>query len=169
MNALIEANIGCLEQGISFLETLPAETYHRKCDEVFSSSIGSHIRHNIDHYNVLIEGIVDARIDYDSRHRSPVIEQDPSEASAAMSRLVDLLKTLESEDMDRPIEIRMHDGGESAWSRSTLRRELQFLLSHTVHHYALVVSIATRYKVDQFPEGFGVAPSTLQYYKGTGV
>ena len=51
---------------------------------------------------------------------------------------------------------------EDEWSGSTVRRELQFLLSHSIHHYALIATIchANGFPV---PEGFGVAPSTLRY------
>ena len=47
-------------------------------------------------------------------------------------------------------------------SQSTFARELQFLASHTVHHYALI-SIASRMQGIMPAEGFGIAPSTLKY------
>lgn len=168
MNTLIEANLSCLEQGIDLLGSLPPEIYTRKCDDVFGSSIGGHFRHNIDHYLALREGFAGARIDYDARNRSEIMEDNPDEASRTMARLVSFLESIGNEDLEKPLEIRMDDGGDSTWSKTTLRRELQFLLSHTIHHYALVVSIATRYNICDFPKGFGVAPSTLHHREATG-
>ncbi|MEP0552783.1 MAG: hypothetical protein ABJE29_00430, partial [Balneola sp.] len=52
--------------------------------------------------------------------------------------------------------------GESPWSVSSIRRELQFLVSHTVHHYALIGLILKTMDVE-VPEDFGVAPSTLKH------
>ena len=168
MNTLIEANLICLEQGISFLETLPADIYSRKCNAVFGSSIGGHFRHNIDHYLAFMEGFESSRIDYDARERSDRMEENPLEASRKMAGVASFLRGIGNEDLDKSLSIRMDDGGDCTWSKTSLRRELQFLLSHTIHHYALVVAIATRYKVDEFPEKFGVAPSTLRYRQALG-
>ncbi len=168
MNTLIEANLSCLEQGITLLEAIPPTVYARKCPEIFGSSIGGHFRHNIDHYVAFMDGLEFSEIDYDARDRSETTEEDPLEASRIMARLSICLKQIEEDDPDRPLRIRMDDGGDSAWSQTTLRRELQFLLSHTIHHYALVVSIATRYGINEFPDGFGVAPSTLNYHEAKG-
>jgi hypothetical protein len=54
------------------------------------------------------------------------------------------------------------EGDERPWTHSSARRELQFLLSHTVHHYALIAMICRQYGVG-VEEDFGVAPSTLKY------
>ena len=44
---------------------------------------------------------------------------------------------------------------------STLSRELQFLVSHTVHHDALIAAAARALGVATEPD-FGIAPSTLK-------
>jgi hypothetical protein len=43
-----------------------------------------------------------------------------------------------------------------------MARELEFLLSHTVHHYA-IVAILCRLQGIAVDDGFGVAPSTLRH------
>jgi uncharacterized damage-inducible protein DinB len=53
-------------------------------------------------------------------------------------------------------------GEPDTWTRSTVARELQFLLSHTVHHYALV-AIRLRLAGREPAAGFGVSPSTLRF------
>ena len=55
-------------------------------------------------------------------------------------------------------------GEEQQWSRSTLRRELQFLLSHTIHHFALIGLLLSFHGVEPGEE-FGVAPSTLKHWR----
>ena len=63
---------------------------------------------------------------------------------------------------------RFHDRSEDdaapPWSTSSVERELQFLSSHTVHHYALI-AVILRLNGVQPEEGFGVAPSTQRYWK----
>lgn len=163
--SLIEAHLSSLGQGISFLKHIPAEAYRAPCQGVFNSSIGGHIRHNLDHYLAFAKGWEEGRIDYDARERNPDLETDPEVALALMEQLKTTMEGLSEADLDRPLQIRMDDGGDSSWSGTSLRRELQFLLSHTIHHYALVVSIATRNGFTEFPEAFGVAPSTLNYQR----
>lgn len=168
MNSLISANIACLQQGIDLLNSFPGPDYGRACPEVFGSSIGGHIRHNLDHYLAFTASYPTGDIDYDDRQRSLAVETDPLAAAAVMEKLCTWMEAHAGDDLDQPLRIRMDDGGDSTWSQTTLRRELQFLLSHTIHHYALVVSIATRHGHNDFPEGFGVAPSTIHYQEQKG-
>ena len=60
----------------------------------------------------------------------------------------------------------MDCGRSGEWCASTGRRELQFLLSHSVHHYAIIAMICGQHEIE-VPEGFGVAPSTLKYREST--
>ena len=168
MNTLIEANLSCLQQGIGLLEVIPGDLYTKKCNSVFGSSIGGHFRHNIDHYLAFQKGFEQKQVDYDARRRDHAIEQQPDVARDAMAGIVDFFNAISGETLDTPMKIRMDDGGDATWSQSSLRRELQFLLSHTIHHYALVVSIATQQAYSQFPDGFGIAPSTLHHREKTG-
>ena len=46
---------------------------------------------------------------------------------------------------------------------SSLARELQFLTSHTIHHFAVIALILRAMDVEVDRE-FGVAPSTLRYW-----
>lgn len=169
MNTLIEANMSCLQQGIELLNELSPELYRKKCANVFGSSIGGHFRHNIDHYLAFRDGFAGKRVDYDARLRNASIEEDPVVAQDTLLQMGTFFEKVTLEDLDMPMEISMDDGGDSTWSRSSLRRELQFLLSHTIHHYALVVAIATQNGHGEFPDGFGVAPSTLHHREKLGI
>ena len=168
MNSLISANMACLAQGIELLEQINPKLYRQTCPEVFESSIGGHIRHTIDHYGAFLGGAEGGEIDYDARERDLSIEEDAGVAIGMMRKLMAGLEELAGADLERPLRICMDDGGDSGWSRTTLRRELQFLLSHSIHHYALVVSIATRSGLTEFPQGCGVAPSTRRYLEREG-
>ncbi|KAF0093098.1 MAG: hypothetical protein E1N59_3173 [Puniceicoccaceae bacterium 5H] len=163
MTALIADNISCLEQGRELLRTLPAELYHQKCPQCFNSTMGGHMRHNTDHYECFLKGYATGRVDYDDRTRDTMIETDPAYAEGVLARLADGLEQMDASLLDAPLQVKM-DGGESQeWSPSSVRRELQFLLSHTIHHYALMVAIGQCSGFNTFPDRFGVAPSTLKH------
>lgn len=165
MQTLVKDNIDCLKQGIRLLNKVEGSLYRHLSPQCFESTVGGHIRHNIDHYLSFLNGYVQGRIDYDDRKRDARIEEEPEYASQKMQEIIDGLGQIGDLDLDSPVEVKMDCGcvEESApWSHSTFRRELQFLLSHTIHHYALIAVICTLQGVKPDPE-FGVAPSTLKY------
>ncbi|MFO7724729.1 MAG: DinB family protein [Oceanipulchritudo sp.] len=163
MNTLAVSNISCLRQGIELLRNLPEGFYSKPCAEVFGSTIGGHLRHNLDHYKAFMTGMEPGWVDYDARSRDTSIETRPDAAIHLIENLIEKLGTVSEADFDRELQIRMDDGGSSSWSKTTLRRELQFLLSHTIHHYALIASIARRFGFTRLPAEFGIAPSTLSH------
>jgi hypothetical protein len=161
---LVEDNVSLIDQGMRLIRALPAEVFTARSTTTLGASIGGHLRHNLDHYACFLRGLPTGRIDYDDRERAPDIETNPNAANLALQRAADGLRDVPGSVLDRELEVRM-DTGESEerpWTRSTVRRELQFLLSHTVHHYALIAMICHLHErpVD---EDFGVAPSTLKF------
>jgi uncharacterized damage-inducible protein DinB len=163
MDHLIADNVACLEQGMQLLQQLSPELYVRPCATCFNSSIGGHIRHNADHYEQFLAGFGSGRIDYDARSRRAEIEGDPAVAAAALGELRAGLEALASDNLDRALEVKMDGGASAAWTKTSVRRELQFLISHTIHHHALIVAIAGAHGYTELPPGFGVAPSTLKH------
>src|SRR5262245_51244700 len=87
----------------------------------------------------------------------------------AVSCLNDLIVDLGSVafiDYDKVVEALLEGASNSDWSISSLKRELQFLLSHTTHHYALI-ALALRSRGFEPGSEFGVAPSTLRHWRKT--
>ncbi len=70
--------------------------------------------------------------------------------------------------MEPSLRIKVDAADESSWATSSVERELQFLRSHTVHHFALI-AVILRLSGLEPGEEFGVAPSTLRYRKENGV
>lgn len=163
MDHLIEDNLACLEQGIRLLRRLSTELYARPCASCFDSAIGGHMRHNTDHYEQFLAGYAMGRIDYDARSRNREVETDPRRAVTLLENLMGGLREVPPAALDAAVEVRMDGGGAAIWTQSSVRRELQFLISHTIHHYALMVAIARTHGFDDIPAEFGVAPSTLKH------
>lgn len=161
---LIAANRLLLLQGLELLDRLDDDLYATPPGEGVSP-VGSHVRHCLDVYVCFLDGLGGGRIDYDARERDTLIEQDRRYALRLIESIIDRLGDLPGEVEDEPLEVSVDrvDRDEAHWwSRSTGRRELQFLRSHTVHHYALIALLLRQGGTDPGPE-FGVAPSTLAY------
>ncbi|MGH1364697.1 MAG: DinB family protein [Calditrichia bacterium] len=165
IHPVIEQNRQFLSQGIAFLEALEDDQYILDNHEYFSSSIGKHMRHVLDHYRNFVSSI-NGQIDYDSRERDEKVESQRSLAIATCRDLYVALGrlTFPAGGIEASVNVRCNDtsDGKQLWSKSTFLRELQFLSGHTVHHYALISMILRVLKVKQ-PEGFGIAPSTLKH------
>jgi uncharacterized damage-inducible protein DinB len=129
--------------------------------------MGEHLRHIVDMYLALMNEPTVEVVDYDCRRRGAAIEQERAAGIQALESIRDWLLNLAPDRLDSPVTILSEA---SVTSRqicempSTLRRELLFVASHTIHHFALirVVTIHLNVKTD---EGFGYAPATATYLR----
>jgi len=152
-------SIHFLEQGALVLKKMDDRVY--KCHEspFEQGGIGRHIRHVLDHFSLFCDGVNEGVIDYDDRERDSVVEQS---RLRALELFEALKKTMgawmaKSPNLEAGLKVR-HNG---TWCLSSVGRELQHLINHTVHHYAFVALIL-RVQGVGVEDDFGVAPSTLQ-------
>lgn len=136
------------------------------CASLLNSTIGQHLRHNLDHFGAAIGafGCADP-VDYDHRERGTPVETDPDAAIAVLDELRERLHAIRSGDAcDGAIVVRMMltAGGDEAALHSTISRELAFASHHAIHHHAMMAAIAHAHGVP-IPPGFGKAPSTLHH------
>lgn len=170
LSHLLSDNTHLIRQGLAVLGDLDGDLYCSPLPDAGLSGIGGHFRHCIDFYERFLACLAEdnPRLDYDSRDRDEQLERCPSTASARLEQVVRRLETLVPGAARRELLIKSDAVGESAastvWARSTVERELQVLLSHTVHHYALIAVALRLHGLEVDPE-FGVAPSTLRYWQ----
>ncbi len=163
---LAARNAAYLAQGLDLLELLDDGQY--RGPTAGRGGVGAHLRHILDHYDSLWHGLEreDGRVDYDRRGRDGATETDRAQAARRVRDTVDRLAALGGELRGRRVLVAMdcgeRAGEETTLSASTVERELKFLVSHTVHHYALIAALLRQEGFEPGPD-FGVAPSTLRY------
>lgn len=156
-----------LLQPIPLLRRIECAAFVRGDTALGLSSIGAHVRHVGDAVECLLRGIGSGRIDFDARDRDERLERD---AALAIARLVELaarVRSLAAADAPEALMVR-HDAGEGVdapFAATTPERELMFLTTHAVHHWALVAVLLRRAGLEP-PAEFGVAPSTLRFREG---
>ena len=159
-------NIVYLEQGLDLLRTLEDQAYTSAQPPYHESSIGDHLRHCLEHYTSFLNGFDAGMIDYDARARDLRIATSRFFASQTIQDLIVRLHALPQDD--KPLRVKMDCDKDAEhtdpWSLSSVKRELQYLLAHTIHHYALI-AVLLRLQGYTAHEDFGVAPSTLKYRK----
>lgn len=160
--SIIGQCVVALRQGVNLIKGLE--------DEVFSqfeipskASVGTHFRHNLDFVTNLLRGLKTGRIDYNLRERNLQVEQDRQYAISRFESVITEFGNLTSEMLEQRILVRS-ETVEGVWCESSGMRELEFLQSHTIHHYALIEAKLVSFGVS-VPKDFGVAPSTLEFWK----
>ena len=155
----LQSLIAELEHGIAIIRRLEAVTF--RATENGSGSIGAHFRHNLDFVNSFLNGIAERRIDYNDRTRDTLVETRPAYAVEQMEFAIRRLESLKPEMFDRIVMVRS-EINEDLWHASSVAREIEFLHSHTVHHYAVIARLMP-YVADDGFRTFGVAPSTIRF------
>jgi hypothetical protein len=162
------ASRACLAQGLDLLDSLDDEQYARRRGEW--SPIGAHYRHLIEHYQCLLEGLESGKVDYDARRRDVPLEVSRTHAQEVTRALHRRLGTIDGLAPGHPLQIQTRTSVDAAgpeWTSSTLGRELQFLVSHTVHHFALIKLLLAPDGIE-LPAEFGTAPSTVAHNRALG-
>ena len=161
----LEAVLALLAQGGELAHRTPPTAWRQADPSFRNSTLGQHFRHTLDHVAALVHGLDRGEIDYDARERDPLIETSPPAALALASTLArGLEEKAARHPVSRPLVVKsscrcddiVGEGG------STFGRELQFLVSHTVHHFAIMGSICHRLEIATAID-FGMAPSTLKH------
>jgi uncharacterized damage-inducible protein DinB len=155
-------NIHLLQQCFDLLGRINDRLYSHVPRGVTKSGIGGHVRHCLDFYQCFLRGMETGRIDYDARVRNELVERDRKTAMANLETAIRQLRQLPIADDQISIQVKME--GDANWTYSSISRELQFLLSHTVHHFALIAMLL-RLQGFEPAYDFGVAPSTLEQWK----
>ena len=192
---LIKENIDVLQRFLNVIEVLSDSQYVNTDSSLYSSSIGAHARHVIDHYQAFIDGVKCGHINYDNRGREVLLEHDRAAVSERIRYLIGELEQLQTVDGDtrqdipqagtalndscddnflnRTIMVTMDIASlaanvEQAPQQSSIARELAFLHSHTTHHQALVGFIMRVLNIAPLPADMGLAPATIKHREAAG-
>jgi uncharacterized damage-inducible protein DinB len=164
LDDVLAGNREVLAQAADLLARLSDADYVASGGVAGRSSIGAHLRHALDHYRSFFAGLRDGRVDYEARHRDSALEHDRTLAQEEVGRLRRALEQLARGEGDRDLMVNLRsmadEGAAADWSRSSLKRELQFLVSHTVHHFAIIRVRLLDLGLEPDDE-FGMAPSTI--------
>ncbi len=155
-----------LEQGADLAAGLERESFACLSALAPGGSVGAHLRHVADFVAALLRDLEGGAVDYDRRERDERTEREPARARARLLALCAEVQRLERRDPAQELRVRAEAclvG--AAWQPSSLARELGALLSHTVHHYALIAVLLRARGVEPPPE-LGIAPSTLAHWHG---
>ena len=164
MSLLTQHNVQVLEQALALVAA-----HQRIGSPAYAGPVGAHLRHIVEHYEALLAPPLQGVVDYDSRPRDALLERCPNTAAARIAQLIERLRELArtGADTDAPVAVRVHIGSAGQWPvevPSTLARELVFVASHAVHHYAVLVAFCREHGI-AIDADFGKAPATVAHQR----
>ncbi len=163
MNQLLKGCSEALEQVSVIIHAIGQHT-----EEVYQTTrAGSHVRHMVDHFIALQQGIASGIIDYNRRNRDSVIESDINEGLQAIENIINALGKMTTQDRKVSVisEIDCHQTLSEHFD-STVRRELLYLINHTIHHTAYMKLLVKPFGVE-LPDEIGIAPGTATFLRNT--
>ena len=165
MPRLRDATIEALDQVRSLINSVKVE--QDVAGNLYAvSGIGRHVRHVVDHFRALQAGIESGTVDYNIRHRESEMESQAELGLFEIDRLILWLQSSAPTD-DSPVAVIseiscLHD--ESRRFDSNVRRELLYLINHSIHHAAYAALLARENGVKP-DAGIGLAPATASYLR----
>ena len=165
---MIQSILEQLDQGKELIHRIGDDLYQRR-PAVHMPPVGAHFRHYIDFYDRFFEGVALGRIDYDARIRQKELETDRRVALICLAEVQENVGCLDISTLGHEVLVSqdrhpLPKDDPEAWSRSSVKRELQFLMGHTIHHHAIIGEILRLQGFEPDPS-FGVSPSSLDFMK----
>lgn len=164
LTRLINANKKVLSQLEGLVNNLEDSQFSTPQKEAFNASIGQHVRHILEFYTCLFQGLENGEVNYDARKRDKQIEDN---RTYALQVLASITGQLNEVDTNIPLELsaELSTKGEAYTKLNTnYERELLYTLEHAIHHMAIIkIIVNLKYAGVELMKNFGVAFSTITF------
>lgn len=156
----IESLQNTLAQASVLLSNLTKQTYQDASAAPYYSSIGKHMRHIIDFYQSIFNGLNNYMIDLTDREREEELEVNPLAAKQRIESIINELNDYKRYDLAEKYEL-IDDFGLGKLSIPTnLFSVFAQANSHSIHHYAIIAQLLELQGVVIEHKFFGYNPST---------
>ena len=161
---LQEISIALFSQLTSVVKQLAPAEFTRPLPILLGSSVGKHLRHVIEFYDLALTAHQTGSINYDRRVRQTALETDPKAAIDAMHQMAVLVDLYQH---DRLLDFEASyspDGEPNIRISTTYYRELHYNIEHAVHHAAIIrIGLQHTFSEVVLPPHFGVSYATVQH------
>lgn len=137
--------------------------YTRESALLSNATIGQHVRHVLEFYTCVLDGLAIQNINYDNRERNLKVEANVTHAVEYLDKVYSKLNE-STNDLELMIVINFSEvDNENIKIRTTYFRELAYCLEHSIHHQALIkVGLKEMESAHLIDLGFGIAPATIR-------
>ena len=160
---ILTASKEIINQLIDLCSKLTPDQYSKSLDLLMDNSIGKHVRHIIEFYDIL-KDCKDGVISYDLREHCKKTETD---LKIAVKRLKAIKKWIDEVKPKLPLLLKIsydQTKKDCIELNTSMERELVYNIEHAIHHMAIVrIAIEKEFDSIKLDNKFGVAYSTLRY------
>ncbi|NOQ91700.1 MAG: DinB family protein [Flavobacteriaceae bacterium] len=157
---MISAITHNLERGIKLLSAINDSQYDDSSVAPYYSSIGIHMRHILDVFDCIFEGLETKKVDLSARKRNELAEKKVSFGLVYFDEVIAKLENLKSENLDVVVEVKDDLGLGVVTANYTLASALIQAHSHAIHHFASIGYIISQLGINLPDADFGYNPTT---------
>jgi uncharacterized damage-inducible protein DinB len=157
---MVEAIEGNLKRGIQLLKCISDEEYSNTTIAPYYSSIGVHMRHILDVFDCIFEGLEANKINLINRKRNELAENYTKNGVDYFEDVLNKLQKVKTENFDKIVKVTDDLGLGVVTANYTLAAILIQAHSHAIHHFASVGYIISQLGIQLPDEDFGFNPTT---------
>ena len=157
---MIDAIERNLQRGIKLLNSISDEQYSDKTIPPYFSSIGCNMRHVLDAFTCIFNGLETKVVDFSDRERNELCEENTSAGIAYFYKVLQKLHELNPDDFNTMISVTDDLGTGKVTANYTLGSALIQAHSHAIHHYASIGFIINQLGIELPDADFGYNPTT---------
>ncbi|GGM90550.1 hypothetical protein GCM10010967_24510 [Dyadobacter beijingensis] len=159
---LQDVSIGILSQLIELTEQFSRDEYTKNLDLLSTNSVGRHLRHILEFYDLAVQAGNTGELNYDKRERNLLLENDPREAISKMKELIALIRMMKDDLVLKLEASYSSEAKNDVKITTTFYRELLYNVEHAVHHMAIMaIAVKVEFRHIRLSENFGIAHSTV--------
>lgn len=157
---MIEAIEKNLLRGVKLLNSITDEQYSDCTIPPYYSSIGNNMRHVLDVFACIFNGLKSGSVDFSDRQRNDLAQQKTAFGIAYFDEIIDKLHELNPADFDNIIKVSDDLGTGMLTANYTLGSALIQAHSHAIHHFASIGFIINQLGIELPDADFGYNPTT---------
>jgi uncharacterized damage-inducible protein DinB len=153
-----------LSQIFDLVTQLSDSEFTAELELLNGNTLGKHVRHIIEFFDLLISGSSKGIINYDKRKHEVLFE---TSTEATLRKMEQLIQEVENLRCDNEVFLEVsysNTNSDSVKIKSSLERELAYNIEHAIHHMAIIkIAIQTVFPNITVDTNFGVAYSTVRF------
>ncbi len=157
-----------LNRGVRLLNNITDIQYSDVSVKPYYSSIGRHMRHILDVFDCIFDGLETKKIDLTARKRNELAENKIAFGLAYFNEILEKVNSINSLDLDQLVEVTDDLGLGKVTANYTLNSILIQAHSHAIHHFASIGYIIAELGIELPDADFGYNPTTPKFERRIG-
>jgi uncharacterized damage-inducible protein DinB len=149
-----------LQRGINLLNSINDCQYSDVSIAPYYSSIGGHMRHILDVFDCIFEGLESGKVDLTARKRNELAESKTAFGIAYFEKTIDFLNTIKDINFNQMVKVTDDLGLGKITANYTLSSALIQAHSHAIHHFASIGYVINQLGIELPDSDFGYNPTT---------